>query len=102
MPEPIPEPTPDTSPAPTDAEWTQIQTELFAGRKIEAIKFYRRITGSDLKDAKEAMDAYETKLRGEAPQRFTSAPAGKGGCMSMILLAVALAGAGWMSAKMLS
>ena len=30
---------------------------LLAGKKIEAIKEYRRITGGDLKDAKETVDA---------------------------------------------
>jgi len=30
---------------------------LLAGKKIDAIKEYRRITGGDLKDAKEAVDA---------------------------------------------
>ena len=36
------------------------------GQKIEAIKRYRKLHGTDLKDAKEAVEAIERQLEGEA------------------------------------
>ena len=79
-------------PEPTTEQWEQIQTELFAGRKIQAIKLYREITGCGLAEAKEAMEAYAAKLYQEAPERFTRDPA-KSGCAGMILLFLLLAAA---------
>ena len=81
---------------PTQEQWMQIQAALFAGRKIQAIKAYREATGVGLKEAKDAMEAYEVRLRQEHPDRFTAAP--KSGCMGVILLAVlaaAVAAYGW-------
>ena len=80
-------------PEPSTDQWMAIQRELFAGRKIEAIKLYRQATDVGLTEAKEAMDGYEVKLRSEAPDRF-SAPA-KSGCFAMFLLIIALAVGGW-------
>jgi hypothetical protein len=74
---------------PSEQQWMDIQQELFAGRKIQAIKLYRQAAGVDLKNAKDAMDAYERKLREQAPDRFTAPPA-KAGCVSVILLFVGI------------
>lgn len=63
----------------------QIDAMIFAGRKIEAIKQYRELNGTDLKDAKQAIDTRERELRQQSPQSFT---AGKSGCASMIVLAL--------------
>jgi ribosomal protein L7/L12 len=52
---------------------------IFAGRKIEAIKVYREMTGCGLKDAKEHVEDLEASLRQTAPDRFQAA-SGKG-CM---------------------
>ena len=76
-------------PEPTTEQWREIQESLFAGRKIQATKIYRQAAGCDLKTAKDAMDAYEARLRSESPAHFT-APA-KTGCFSMILLAIGIA-----------
>ena len=75
---------PTPSRQPTQEQWIEIQTDLFAGRKIQAIKTYREASGLGLKEAKDAMEAYEARLREEHPDRFTAAPAK--GCMSMVLL----------------
>ena len=75
MPEPTPEPSQD--------QWVQIQEHIAGGKMIAAIKLYREITGVGLKEAKDAMEAYAAKLRGEAPERF---PVAKAGCMGVILL----------------
>ena len=84
---------------PTEQQWIDIQQELFAGRKIQAIKLYRQFSEADLKTAKDAMDAYEEKLRAQAPERF-SAPA-KSGCFSVILLVIGLLGAGWIASRVI-
>jgi len=44
---------------PTDADVDRL---IMEGRKIDAIKAYRKIHGSDLKDAKDAVDAREKEL----------------------------------------
>ena len=51
---------------------------IFRGRKIEAIKLYREISGLGLKESKEAVEALEASLRKESPEKFSSAPPGKG------------------------
>ena len=71
-------------PEPTQVQWMAIQADLFAGRKIQAIKIYREASGLGLKEAKDAMEAYEARLRQEHPDRFTAAPSK--GCVSTILL----------------
>ena len=78
-------------PEPSTDQWQQIQSALFANHKIQAIKIYREATGVGLKEAKDAMDAYDARLREEAPDRFTAQA--KSGCFSMILLALFLTAA---------
>lgn len=51
---------------------------IFAGRKIEAIKLYHEISGLGLKESKEAVEALESTLRKDSPEKFSSAPHGKG------------------------
>jgi ribosomal protein L7/L12 len=45
---------------PTDADVDRL---IMEGRKVEAIKAYRQIHGTDLKDSKDAVDAREKQLR---------------------------------------
>ena len=85
---------------PTEQQWMEIQAALFAGHKIQAIKLYRVAAGVGLKEAKDAMEAYETKLRTEAPDRFTAGSSR--GCASMILWFVGFLGAGWGLSKMIA
>ena len=42
-----------------EPDWESIEEQLIAGNKIEAIKLFREQTGADLKQAKDAVDAYE-------------------------------------------
>jgi hypothetical protein len=60
---------------------------LYAGRKIEAIKIHREVTGAGLKESKDFIDALEAQLRVESPQRFSAPP--KRGCAAMTVLAAA-------------
>jgi hypothetical protein len=87
-------------PEPTTEQWKSIQAALFAGQKIQAIKLYREATDAGLAEAKTAMDAYEQRLRGDHPDRFT-APASKSGCASMILLSIALLGGSILAVRLL-
>ena len=68
----------------SDSDRTEVENELFAGRKIQAIKRLRGATGLGLKEAKDIVDAMEKDLRGSTPEKFT-APA-KTGCASIIVL----------------
>lgn len=55
--------TPSTAPAPTraldDEAIRSITALIAADRKIHAIKLYREVTGSGLKEAKDAIDAWD-------------------------------------------
>jgi len=68
-----------------------IKEALFGGRKIEAIKLYREVTGTGLAEAKPAVEKIEAELRASSPDKFTAAPAGKG-CFGMVILACAVVG----------
>src|SRR5260370_39249837 len=54
----------------SDGDLNEIREEIFAGRTISAIKLYRQFTGSGLKEAKDAVEEMERKLRVESPGRF--------------------------------
>lgn len=58
---------------------------IFAGQKIQAIKLCREATGLGLKDAKEYVEALQSRLRAESPEKFTSAAA-RAGCGAVVLL----------------
>ncbi|MCX5662752.1 MAG: ribosomal protein L7/L12 [Planctomycetota bacterium] len=62
----------------TDAQWTEIEGHLQTGHKIQAIKLFRDFTGVGLKEAKDAVEAYEAELRQQFPERF-AAGSGKSG-----------------------
>lgn len=60
----------------------EIVALLEAGRKIEAIKLYRKQTGGDLKDAKDAVERLAADHRIASPS--------KSGCLGVVLLVAAL------------
>jgi ribosomal protein L7/L12 len=62
----------------------QIREALFRGNKIEAIKIYRKISGTGLAEAKASVETLEQELRVLSPEKFTKSAAGKG-CLAMIL-----------------
>ncbi len=61
-----------------------IKQALFQGRKIQAIKLYRKCTETGLKEAKDAVDKLETELRAASPEKFT-APTGGKGCLGVMV-----------------
>jgi hypothetical protein len=64
-------------PIPED-KLTAIREALFQGQKIQAIKLYRKCTGSGLAEAKAAVEKLETELRAASPENFTTPAPGKG------------------------
>jgi len=73
----------------SDQQRQQIETAIFAGNKIEAIKLYREGTGVGLAEAKQAVEKMESDLRKAKPEKFTT-PAGKKGCFGLVLAMVAM------------
>ena len=67
----------------TDSEKEEISQALIAGRKLDAIKQYRRAAGTGLKEAREAVAELEAALAKTHPDMVTRT---SGGCMSVILL----------------
>ena len=59
---------------PTEA----IKAALFQGRKIDAIKLYRQVSGQGLKEAKDFVENLEEELRASVSTRFVAGPRGKG------------------------
>ena len=65
----------------SERDLNEIHEEIFAGRTITAIKLYRQyVAGAGLKEAKDAVEEMEKKLREESPGRFAmdKAEGGKG------------------------
>ena len=56
----------------------EIKAALVAGRKIEAIKWYREAAGVGLTEAKDAVEKLEAELRAASPERFRSEVAARG------------------------
>jgi ribosomal protein L7/L12 len=81
---------PPTGAAPTlSADAMQEVSELvIAGKKIEAIKIYRKEAGVDLKDAKDAVDALEARIN---PAAVATRDAAMGRMRRLLLLAVLIA-----------
>jgi hypothetical protein len=67
----------------TDQQRQDIEREIFGGRKISAIKLYRKATETELVDAKTAIEDMEVDLRSSSPENFVSG-GGKSGCMGVL------------------
>ena len=73
-----------------------IESLLREGRKIEAIKLYREITGVCLKEAKDAVERYHEELGMLHPEQFCTPPEptkpiGPTGCSGVLVAMFALA-----------
>lgn len=77
-------------PLPDDAT-ESIKTALFSGRKIDAIKLYRQISGAGLKEAKDFVEDLEEELRVSDPTRFVAGPRGRGCGVGVLAFTVILA-----------
>jgi hypothetical protein len=75
----------------SDTQLEQIQSALFSGNRIEAIKVYRQAVDTSLTGAVKFINALEEELRASDPTKFTAPPRGKGcGCGTAALCAVIL------------
>lgn len=84
-------------PASPEQVSSDVDAELLAGRKIQAIKLYRQATGAGLAEAKRAVEQREAALKGRHPE--LAAQRAKG-CMGVILIAISIVGsvlAGWLA-----
>ncbi len=70
----------------------QVAELLMQGRKIDAIKLYRELTGQGLKESKDEVEEFEASLRSRFPDKFVSSPKGKG-CLGVLILLCLFAGA---------
>lgn len=59
---------------------------LYAGRKIEAIKQLRELSGLSLKEAKEIIDRIESDLRARHPERFIDPRTKSKSCLLLLIL----------------
>ncbi|AHF91137.1 50S ribosomal protein L12 [Opitutaceae bacterium TAV5] len=90
----------------TPEQTAQLASLLRQGNKIGAVKQCRIFTGLGLKEAKDAVEALEAKLRAESPEQFAAPPASSAepglrqkpaGCLggAAALLAVTAGILGW-------
>lgn len=73
----------------TPAQENEIDETICSGRKIEAIKLYRKTAGVGLKEAKEAVEQREKSLRKQSSHRFEKAAA-KAGCFGVVIVVAIL------------
>ena len=65
---------------------------LYSGRKIEAIKQLRELSGLGLKESKDIIDRLETELRAAHPEKFAPARKDGAGCILVLVLLAAAVG----------
>ena len=75
---------------PTDQQRRDLEKEIFAGRKISAIKLYRKVTGAELVDARQAIEDMEVDLRRSSPENFISG-GNKSSCLGVLACAALIA-----------
>ena len=80
---------PDNRDVDDDTE-RQIYEALCAGRKVDAIRLWRRTSGEGLKQSKEFIEELERDLHAESPEKFTVAPR-RIGCLAVFALAALVA-----------
>jgi hypothetical protein len=59
---------------------------LYAGRKIDAIKQLRELSGLGLKESKEIIERLESELRATHPERFLDPRTKSKSCLLLLIL----------------
>ena len=59
---------------------------LYAGRKIDAIKQLREVSGLGLKESKDIIERLETELRASHPERFLDPRTKSKSCLLLLIL----------------
>lgn len=85
--EPVAPAIPPASGPLTPAQIEVIRTLALQGNQIEAIKRYRTLTGTGLRDAKLAVDALVGEVEAMIPERER-----KSGCLGVVLMAILVGG----------
>ena len=79
------------APALTPEQKNELIEVIKTGRKIEAIKMHREVTGQGLKESKEAVEALAKTLAAENPEEYGAlVGSGKSGCASVIVMGLVL------------
>lgn len=68
-----------------EGELVSIREALYRGRKIEAIKIYREVTGMGLAEAKAAVERLEEELRATRPENFLPQTERRG-CLGLLVV----------------
>ena len=69
---------------PTREQVDEITEAIAQGKKIEAIKIYRKATGEGLREAKEFVETLTGYLQLQDPERFSKAKS-RSGCSGVLL-----------------
>lgn len=77
----------------SDDQRRAILEAIYGARKIEAIKLVRDATDCGLKEAKEFVEKLSAELHAKEPEKFTAAPAGKSGCVGVLMVLLILCAA---------
>jgi len=75
----------------SDDQAAQIGSALESGNRIEAIKLYRSFTGSDLKTARDAIEALGAGLLQRQPEKYAKLAQARGCATRAAMFALALA-----------
>jgi len=79
------------SPPISDQQVSALSTCVLKGRKIEAIKLYREMTGLGLQEAKDAIDEMEKSLRMSSLDANSPRPQSKG-CLGVLVVGLLCSG----------
>jgi hypothetical protein len=75
-----------------DKARAEVESAIYAGRKIDAIKLYREaVPGTDLVDAKKAVEELTLGLKQQHPENFGPV-ASKTGCLGAVVLLAGIVG----------
>jgi Ribosomal protein L7/L12 C-terminal domain len=75
----------------SDEQIKTLEASIFQGRKIEAIKLCRELTGLGLKEAKDTVEELDRSLRAASPEKFAASPQGKG-CVGVLVVGLLCSG----------
>ncbi len=73
----------------SDDQMQEVINHIYSGQKIAAVKSYRQLRGTSLKEAKEFVEQLTEELRSRTPEEFQKG-SGAGGCLGVGLLALAI------------
>jgi hypothetical protein len=88
-----------SAPQPVHDLPADVTAALTAGRKIEAIRLYRRHAGCDLKQAKQAVEAVQAQVRAAHPHLAPGEVPRRGSAWPWITMAIGLGIVFWFARR---